>query len=96
MHSRAYDPTPPVYTSLSALCCRNAFRTVTRGLSAGNLRVFARTISADAGPFATSKETSNWNPLGRSSNLTIGTLALAMSWTPVSYTHLTLPTIYSV
>mmetsp|Transcript_9068 Transcript_9068/g.25274 ORF Transcript_9068/g.25274 Transcript_9068/m.25274 type:complete len:307 (+) Transcript_9068:1090-2010(+) len=42
--------------------------------------MFARTISADAGPFATSNETSNWNPLGRSSNLTMGTLALAMSW----------------
>ena len=42
--------------------------------------MFARTISADAGPFATSKDTSNWNPLGRSSNFTMGTLAFAMSW----------------
>ena len=71
---------PPVYTSLSARCCRNALSTVVSGRSAGNRRMFARTISADAGPLATSNEMSNWNPLGRSSNLTIGTRALAMSW----------------
>mmetsp|Transcript_24556 Transcript_24556/g.61161 ORF Transcript_24556/g.61161 Transcript_24556/m.61161 type:complete len:322 (+) Transcript_24556:767-1732(+) len=71
---------PPVYTSLSARCCRNALSTVVRGRSAGNRRMFARTISADAGPLATSKEMSNWNPLGCSSNLTMGTRALAISW----------------
>ena len=71
---------PPVYTSLSARCCRNALSTVVSGRSAGNRRMLARTISADAGPLATSNEMSNWNPLGRSSNLTMGTRALAMSW----------------
>ena len=84
MHSSAYDPIPPLYTSLSARCCRNAFSTVTSGRNAGKRRVLARTISALAGPFATSKEMSNWNPLCFSMNLTMGTRALAMSWMSVA------------
>ena len=84
MHSSAYDPIPPLYTSLSARCCKNALSTVTSGRSAGKRRVLARTISALAGPFATSKEMSNWNPLCFSMNLTMGTRALAMSWMSVA------------
>ena len=50
---------PPLYTSFKLRCCRNAFSTVTSGRSAGNRAHFVLTISALAGPFATSKEMSN-------------------------------------
>eukprot|EP00982_Pelagococcus_subviridis_P012222 31155-Pelagococcus_subviridis.AAC.6 len=79
MHRSAYEPIPPVYTSFNARCCKNAFSTVVNGLKAGKRRMFILTISALAGPFATSNEMSNWNPLGASSNFTIGTRAFEMS-----------------
>ena len=64
-------------TSLKLRCCRKILRTKTSGFMGGRLSIRSRTKPAATGPFATSKLMSKSMLLCTSTNLMMGTFALA-------------------